>query len=96
MTNTKQLRTVRAALNHVFGHRVSPAEVEDSTFTASDDPGGWAPRSRVVIHTERGIPPFSYDSSALIAAWDRVGDILMADGLYCEPINGAVVAVYDA
>lgn len=90
------IKTVRRALNHVFGHRVSPQQVEDATFTGREDPGGWAPRAHVVIHTETGIPSLRYDSNAILAQWDRVGDILQEHGLYCEPVNGAVVAVYDA
>lgn len=90
------IETVRNALSTVFGHSVSPQAIEDATFTGREDPGGWARRAHVVIHTETGIPALRYDSKAILAAWDRVGDILQAHGLYCEPVNGAVVAVYDA
>lgn len=89
------IKNVRRALNHVFGHRVSPQQVEDATFTGAEDPGGWARRAHVVIHTETGIPPLTYDLERAAAQWDRVGDMLQEHGLYCEPVNGAVVAVYD-
>ena len=89
------IEIVRAALNVVFGERVGRQQIEDATFTGREDPGGWAPRAQVVIHTERGIPALRYDSRAIVAAWDRVNDILMDSALYCEPINGAIVAVYN-
>ena len=92
------IKTVRRALNHVFGHRVSPQQVEDATFTGREDPGGWARRAHVVIHTETGIPPLTSSVPGferVAAQWDRVGDILQEHGLYCEPVNSAVVAVYD-
>jgi len=90
------IEIVRAALNVVFGERVGRQQIEESTFTGREDPGGWAPRAQVVIHTERGIPALRYDSRAVVAAWDRVNDILVDSALYCEPVNGAIVAVYGA
>jgi hypothetical protein len=90
------IEIVRSALNTVFGNRVGRQQIEDATFTGREDPGGWAPRAQVVIHTERGIPALRYDSQAIVAAWDRVNDVLAEHDLFCEPINGAIVAVYNA
>ena len=88
---------VRRAIEEVWGSIISldPKRarqiIEEGTYAGADDPGGWAPEAEVVIHTESGIPNGSYEPWEM-EKWYRVSEIL--GDLYCEHINGAVIAVY--
>jgi hypothetical protein len=87
----KNVEIVRKALLAVFKeYGTTAAMIEESTYTGKDDPGEWAPRAKVVIHCESGIPDPSW-----IDPWCEVGDILAEQDLFYEPINMAVVAVYE-
>ena len=91
------LNRVRNAIQEVWGYTISldPKQarqiIKEATYAAEDDPGGWAPEAEVVIHTESGIPNGSYEPWEM-EKWFRVSEIL--GDLYCEHINGAVIAVY--
>jgi hypothetical protein len=90
------LQQVRTALLTVFGDiGISAADIEDATYTGREDPGGWARRAEVVIHTESGIPSYGYELANL-EAWERVDNELREHGLFTEPVNAAVIAVYRA
>ena len=72
------------------------AIIDRATYLGSKDPGQWSPGAAVIIHTETGIPNPSWDESPgfqIIEGWFRVSAEL--DTHYCEPINGAVIGVYD-
>jgi hypothetical protein len=90
------LQKVRTALLTVFGDiGITATDIEDVTYTGLEDPGGWARRAEVVIHTESGIPSYGYELANL-EAWENVDNELREHSLYTEPVNGAVVAVYRA
>lgn len=65
--------------------------IEDNTFVGGFDPGDWAPEAEVVIYTESGIPSYG-ECNQVMDSWFNVSKFL--GDLYCEPVNGAVVAVY--
>jgi hypothetical protein len=91
------LARVRRAIDEVWGSDISldPERarqiIKQGTYTAREDPGAWAPEAEVVIHTESGIPNGGYCPREM-EKWYRVSDIL--SDLYCEHINGAIIAVY--
>ena len=93
------LQRVREAIEEVWGNSISSDMqrtrkiIKDATYTGKNDPGGWSPSSEVVIHCESGIPNGLYSTRG-IENWERVSDLL--GDLYCEHINGAVIAVYEA
>jgi hypothetical protein len=88
------LETVRSILSKNLTHyELTPQEIEDSTFTGQEDPGGWARRAHVVVHCESGIPSVTFDEYP-VHAWDLINDDLNALGLFAEPVNSAVVAIY--
>jgi hypothetical protein len=61
------------------------------------DPGQWSPTAKVIVSTEHGIPSPVYTTWA-VNSWYKVLDELngMGISLFWEPINGGVVAFYDA
>jgi len=71
--------------------------IKESTKLSKDDLGEWAPRSRVVVYTEMGLPTPAYEVY-YIELWQKVDDLLRERGikLYHEMINAAVLAFYDA
>lgn len=78
------------ALCEVFN--LKREQVERDVFTGKTDPGQWSPRAEVVIHTEGAIPSDGGYSVSITEKWFAVTEKL--DGLFCEPVNGAVVAVH--
>jgi hypothetical protein len=91
------LNQVRNAIEEVFGNYISEDKakardiINKATFRGNEDPGEWAPTSEVVIHTESGIPNGLYDCRTL-EMWCAVSDRL--NGMFCEHVNGGVIAVY--
>ena len=96
---SEALKQTREALFKVFGEYIAEtpeqakALIEKHTMLPEDDSGQWAPRSQVVIHAE-AIPLPSPCEVPAIESWCRVSDLM--DGYFCEHINNAVVAVYEA
>ena len=93
------LERTRDALLKVFGKCIheDPEQarilIERHTHLPENDPGQWAPRSAVVIHAEC-IPLPPPCEIPIIEMWCEVSDLL--DGYFCEHINNAVAAVYEA
>ena len=96
------LKSVRNEIFKEFGKMVSQdsdkarKKIHEATFLGDEDPGGWAPNSKVVIHTETGIPNSTHEYGGgypITEAWIRISDALPS-GHYCENVNAAVVAVY--
>jgi hypothetical protein len=73
--------------------KVARDRIKADTYKGSDDPGQWSPEASVVIHCESGIPCPLYDD---MVSWEKVYEKLNEAGLFAEPVNGAVVAVYQA
>ena len=89
---TSKVERVRAAILAVFPS-VTRKAVDRDVYAGRDDPGGWAPKAVAVIHCEGGIPNAN-DFMENLEKWCEVSERL--GDLFCEPINGAVIAVYKA
>jgi len=76
---------------------VSRDDIEKSVFTPESDPGGWSPKSLLVVHLESGLPDVfmhhsTYDN------WDRVEKALSkvwGKSVFFESINPAVTALWE-
>ena len=92
------LQQTRQALFDVFGKFIAddPEEakrlIEKHTMLPEDDPGRWAPSSKVVIHAE-SIPLPPPCEVPVIERWCEVS-ARIGNGYHCEHINNAVAAVY--
>ena len=97
------LTRVREAIFNEFGEfipgdtkREKMAEIRKATRTGANDPGGWSPDAAVIIWTETGIPNPAFDMSEgfqIIEGWFRISAVLGTH--WVEPINAAVMAVYE-
>ena len=63
--------------------------LKDSVWTG--DPYGWSHNALFTISCEQGLPSACYDN---FDSWCKVSEELTDIGLFCEAVNGGVVAVY--
>jgi len=85
----------KGVLREVFGDtidHISDEEMDDAVVPASDDRGQWSPRAAAIIYVENGFPG-DYTEYGM-ELWQQVGAELEDAGLYFEPVNSAVFAVY--
>jgi hypothetical protein len=93
---------VKRALERVFGPSIGSRKerkeiISKAVILASEDPGQWAPRAKVIVRTETGIPSAAHYVEA-IEMWVKVDELVQSYGhdLWSETINGAVTAFYEA
>ena len=92
---TRLAQAIKVAIRTQFPE-VTQKLVDQAVYLAEDDPGQWAERSLIVIHTEDGIPNPSYANTSVLDAWFYLDEALQKSGwnVYHECINGGVMACY--
>lgn len=95
-TSQKFIEAARKIFKSCFKGCADPEDIGKAVYLAAEDPGEWAPKSILVVHTEGGIPDrFYYPSWE--KCWDKAEkklSALLGKEAYFESINGAVTALY--
>jgi len=91
------IASIRAVFRKHLGHYVEDPKVIDKSVWKGD-PYGWSGGTPIATLTsEEGMPgPYHYDEGPIFDAWHGpiMGELSNL-GLYWEPINGAVTALWE-
>jgi hypothetical protein len=91
VTKKKAVSIVRKVLKKRFDILVTDKVLAESLFPG--DYNGWTSGALATVTCESGVPSPMYDAMVL---WDGVYEDLASHGLFAEPVNAAVVGIYEA
>ena len=90
MSEERAAKAIRIAIGEHFRAYGSKADIAKSV--KEGDPHGWTSGAIATIYTEECLPSACYEA---MGTWQKVFDDLASKGYHCEPINSAVIGVYE-